>query len=146
VILLDSRNAYETHLGTFKGAIDPDTKNFRELPAFIRAKLADAKKKKIATFCTGGIRCEKLTAWMKNEGFEEVYHLKGGILKYLEETPEEQSIWEGECYVFDKRQAVGHGLKPSEITSMCRCGHPLLPADLAHPSYIEGKSCGFCKP
>ena len=112
-ILIDSRNSYEVHLGTFDGAIDPNIRTFKQLPEFIRHKLADKKHKKIATFCTGGIRCEKLAAWMLEEGFEQVYQLNGGILKYLEEIPAEQSKWHGECFVFDERVAVGHGLVPS---------------------------------
>ena len=144
VILLDSRNDYEVHLGTFKGAIDPKTKNFKELPDFIDKTLHDKKKAKIATFCTGGIRCEKLTSWLLSEGYEEVYHLKGGILQYLEEIPPEHSSWEGECFVFDRRVAVGHGLAPSTSATMCRCGQPLTPEDRAHPKYIEWVSCAVC--
>lgn len=144
-ILLDTRNTYETHLGTFEGAIDPQIANFKELPKYVREQLKDAKGKKIATFCTGGIRCEKFTAWMKAEGFENVYHLKGGILKYLEEIPQEESSWKGECYVFDKRVAVGHGLTPSTTASMCYgCGHALLPEDRQHPAFEEPYSCGYC--
>jgi UPF0176 protein len=143
-IVLDTRNAYETHLGTFEGAIDPDIQNFKQLPAFIRDKLGDKKDAKIATFCTGGIRCEKLTSWMLDQGFKNVYHLQGGILKYLEDVPPEQSTWQGECYVFDKRIAVGHGLIPSQTATMCRCGHALIPEDRQHPAYVEGKSCAYC--
>lgn len=144
-IVLDTRNTYEMHLGTFKNAIDPGIRTFKQLPDFVRKKLKDAKHQKIATFCTGGIRCEKFTAWMKQEGFEQVYHLKGGILKYLEEVPEAESLWSGECYVFDERVAIGHGLKNSETTTMCKaCGHPLTPKDREHALYIEGKACGFC--
>ena len=145
VILLDSRNDYETYLGTFKGAIDPNIKNFRQLPDFIESKMEDLKGKKVATFCTGGIRCEKLTAWMKDSGFEDVYHLEGGILKYLEEIPQEESLWEGECYVFDQRVAVGHGLKASETATNCDgCGHCLLPEDRAHPEHIDNIQCAYC--
>ena len=144
-IVLDARNAYEVHLGTFEGAIDPDTRNFKQLPEFIRHRLGDAKGKKIATFCTGGIRCEKLTPWMRAQGFEQVYQLKGGILKYLEEIPESESAWHGECFVFDERVAVGHGLATSKEASMCRaCGHPLTQTDRMHADYAEGKACGFC--
>lgn len=144
-LVLDTRNKYETHLGTFARAIDPGTQNFRQLPDFVRKNLANAKDKKIATFCTGGIRCEKFTAWLKNEGFEQVYHLKGGILKYLEEIPEEKSLWQGECYVFDERVAVGHGLVPSSTASNCdACGHTLTAEERNHPLYIEGKRCGYC--
>ena len=144
-IVLDTRNRYETHLGTFKGAIDPDTQNFKELPAFVRKNLGDAKQKKIATYCTGGIRCEKFTAWMKAEGFEKVYHLKGGILKYLEEIPKEESTWEGECYVFDKRIALGHGLVPTTTMTQCNaCGNPQTEEDRKSPHYIEHVQCVFC--
>ncbi len=144
-VILDSRNSYETHLGTFKGAIIPNIQNFKQLPDFVDMNLLDKKKAKIATFCTGGIRCEKFAAWMLDQGFEQVYHLKGGILKYLEETPEEESNWQGECYVFDKRVAVGHGLIPSTTASMCNaCGHALLPEDRAQPSFDEHVTCPYC--
>ncbi len=144
-IVLDTRNSYETYLGTFARAIDPNTRNFKELPAFVRKTLQDKKHQKIATFCTGGIRCEKFTAWMKAEGFENVYHLKGGILKYLEDIPKEESLWNGECYVFDERVAVGHGLAPSQTASSCTaCGHTLKPEDCKHPSHLSGKQCRFC--
>jgi len=144
-IVLDTRNTYETHLGTFERAIDPGTRNFRQLPDFVRKHLGDKKHKKIATFCTGGIRCEKFTAWMKNEGFENVYHLKGGILKYLEDIPESKSLWNGECYVFDERVAVGHGLKASTTASSCNaCGHTLIEKDRQHPDYIKNKKCAYC--
>ena len=144
-ILLDTRNAYETHLGTFEGAVDPHTKNFKELPAYVEEHLKNAKHKKIATFCTGGIRCEKFTAWMLDQGFENVYHLKGGILKYLEDVPKNQSRWQGECYVFDERVAVGHGLVASSTASMCGpCGHALTPEDRSDARYVENLSCPFC--
>ncbi len=144
-IVLDARNRYETHLGTFARAIDPKIKTFKELPAFIKKNLADAGRQNIAAFCTGGIRCEKLTAWMKQQGYENVYHLKGGILKYLEEIPAEKSLWQGECYVFDERVAVGHGLTPSKTASMCKaCGHALTEEDRKDSLYIEGKRCRFC--
>lgn len=144
-IVLDTRNVYETHLGTFKNAIDPHIRIFKQLPGYVRKKLADKKDMKIATFCTGGIRCEKFTAWMKAEGFEKVYHLKGGILKYLEEIPAEESRWEGECYVFDQRYAVGHGLVPSTTVTMCfSCGQTLTPEDREHPLYIKDESCQHC--
>lgn len=147
VVLLDSRNEYETHLGTFKGAIDPDIRNFKQLPDFVNRHLDPGKHKKIATFCTGGIRCEKFTTYLLDQGFEEVYHLKGGILKYLEEIPKEQSLWEGECYVFDERIGVGHNLEPSKMASMClACGHSLLPADREHADYIEDACCPYCPP
>jgi UPF0176 protein len=111
-IIIDTRNAYEVEMGTFKGAVNPGIRTFKQLPEFVRSTLADAKQKKIATFCTGGIRCEKFTAWMTEQGYENVYHLKGGILKYIEETPKQQSQWQGQCFVFDERVAVDHDLSP----------------------------------
>ena len=144
-ILIDSRNSYETHLGKFKDAVVPEIHNFKQLPDFIDKNFLDKKKAKIATYCTGGIRCERLTSWLLDEGFEEVYHLKGGILKYLEEMPQEESLWEGECYVFDKRVAVGHGLVPTTTASMCNaCGSALLPEDRAQPSFNEHVTCPYC--
>lgn len=144
-IVIDTRNVYETHLGTFARAIDPHIHNFKQLPGFVRKNLGEAKHKKIATFCTGGIRCEKFTAWMKAEGFERVYHLKGGILKYLEEIAPEESLWKGECFVFDDRIAVGHGLTPSATAGMCyACGQTLTPEDREHPLYIPEKRCAYC--
>ena len=142
---MDTRNSYELHLGTFAGAIDPQIRTFKQLPEFVRHRLADAKDKKIATFCTGGIRCEKFAPWLIEQGFKEVYQLKGGILKYLEEVPEHESSWQGECYVFDDRVAVGHGLKPSQTATMCpACGHALTPEDREHKLYIENISCPYC--
>ncbi|MGE3714164.1 MAG: rhodanese-related sulfurtransferase [Alphaproteobacteria bacterium] len=144
-VILDTRNAYEYKLGTFRNAIDPDTRTFKELPEFVRKNLADKKDKPIATFCTGGIRCEKLTAWLKQEGFEKVYHLRGGILQYLEDVPEEHSLWQGECFVFDERVAVDHSLSPSVQHTMCPgCGLPVTPEDKLRDDYVEGKSCRFC--
>ena len=144
-IVIDTRNVYETYLGSFRGAVDPGIRNFKELPHYVRSGLSDQKHKKIATFCTGGIRCEKFTAWMKAEGFDKVYHLKGGILKYLEEIPPEDSAWQGECYVFDDRIAVGHGLVPSRTATMCRrCGQTLTPEDRQHALYKENESCQHC--
>lgn len=144
-IIVDTRNAYEVHLGTFENAVNPGIRNFKELPAFTRKHLGSAKQKKIATFCTGGIRCEKFTAWLKAEGFEQVYHLKSGILKYLETIPPEKSKWQGECYVFDERIAVGHGLLPSATASAClNCGHALTSDDRAHPVYEKNIRCPYC--
>ncbi len=126
VVLLDTRNDYEVHVGTFRGALNPNIRNFKELRGFVRKALKPAEHKKIATYCTGGIRCEKFSAWLLDQGFAEVYQLKGGILKYLEEIPEAQSQWQGECYVFDDRVALGHGLVPSATVTRCRaCGHSL---------------------
>ena len=144
-IVIDARNAYEAHLGSFENALNPQTRNFKELPAYARKTLGAFKQRKIAAFCTGGIRCEKFTAWLRAEGFEHVYHLQGGILKYLEEVPEKMSKWQGECYVFDERVAVGHGLKASSTATQCdACGHTLTPDDRSHPLYQSGVSCPFC--
>lgn len=147
-ILIDTRNGYEVAIGTFEGAIDPATKSFREFPEWFRARReefeAEGRKPKIAMFCTGGIRCEKSTAFVKSEGLDEVYHLKGGILKYLEDVPEEESRWQGECFVFDERVSVTHGLDVG-THSLCRaCRRPLSDKDLAHEHYEEGISCHQC--
>ncbi|MBX9644331.1 MAG: rhodanese-related sulfurtransferase [Novosphingobium sp.] len=129
VVVIDTRNAYEVAIGTFERAIDPGTRSFREFPEWFRAQrgelLGQGKPPKVAMFCTGGIRCEKSTAFLKAEGIEEVYHLQGGILKYLEEVPAEQSLWQGECFVFDERVSVGHGLVPGLYNSCKACGRPL---------------------
>jgi UPF0176 protein len=146
VVVIDTRNDYEVAIGTFKGAINPDVKTFTELPAWLDAQpaLQGDKKPKVAMFCTGGIRCEKSTALMKMRGFDEVYHLEGGILKYLEEVPPEQSTWEGECFVFDERVSVGHGLQPGPY-GLCRsCRWPLSEAEKASPHYVKGVSCSHC--
>lgn len=143
-IVIDTRNDYEVAIGTFREAVDPKTKSFREFPEWVRAHPELKDKTKIAMFCTGGIRCEKASAFMKKEGFGEVYHLKGGILKYLEDVPEEQSLWEGQCFVFDERVSVGHGLDEGDL-KLCRaCRHPLSPEDLAAPTYEAGVSCPQC--
>jgi UPF0176 protein len=128
-IVIDTRNDYEVAIGTFRGAIDPGTASFREFPEWFRQRrdelLGNGKPPKVAMFCTGGIRCEKSTAFLKSEGIDEVYHLRGGILQYLEETPPELSLWQGECYVFDERVSVGHGLVPGRFTTCKDCGRPL---------------------
>ena len=116
VLVIDTRNSFEIAAGTFMGAIDPGTRSFGEFPAFVRRSLADAKQRKIAMFCTGGIRCEKATSFLLQEGFEEVYHLKGGILNYLQTIPRQQSRWQGQCFVFDERTALGHGLEIADTT------------------------------
>jgi UPF0176 protein len=145
VLVIDTRNSYEVRIGSFKGAIDPKTSSFGQLPVYVRGELTAAdRKRKVAMFCTGGIRCEKATALMVAEGFEEVYHLRGGILSYLERVPEAQSLWTGGCYVFDERIAVGHGLVRTDH-SMCKaCGSPLSAEDRAHPDYVLNLRCGFC--
>jgi len=144
VVVLDTRNAYETRIGTFEGAIDPNTANFTEFSTYVRENLDPKTTPKIAMFCTGGIRCEKASAFMLAEGFPEVYHLKGGILNYLETVPEEQSTWQGECYVFDKRVSVGHGLTTGKHILCFSCGEPLTVEDQHHPLYEAGVSCHLC--
>ncbi len=147
-ILIDTRNDYEVAVGSFEGAIDPKTRSFSEFPGWFRTHrdelVGQGRTPKVAMFCTGGIRCEKATAFLKAEGVDEVYHLKGGILKYLETVPHEQSRWTGECFVFDERVAVGHGLAPG-THELCRaCRMPVSPHDRASPHYVEGVSCPAC--
>ena len=144
VILIDTRNDYEFKAGTFKGAIDPKTESFREFPEYVKKNLEQHKDKKIAMFCTGGIRCEKSTSLLLQEGFDEVYHLKGGVLKYLEETPADESLWEGECFVFDGRTAVTHGVEEGVNVKCHACGWPLTPDEVALSSYEHGVSCVYC--
>ncbi len=144
VTVLDTRNLYETAIGTFKNALDPQIAQFTDFADYVRTHLDPAKHKKIAMFCTGGIRCEKASAFMLAEGFAEVYHLKGGILKYLEDVPPEQSRWQGACYVFDKRVAVEHGLKTGAYSMCFCCGYPLTAADQQHDQYEAGVSCAYC--
>lgn len=144
VVTIDTRNSYEVALGRFKGAENPQTKTFREFPEYAQQTLDPEKHKKIAMYCTGGIRCEKSTAYLKSLGFEEVYHLQGGILKYLEEIPVEESLWQGECFVFDERVAVDHELRPGNYVQCHACRLPLSPEDLHHPHYVEGESCHHC--
>ena len=144
VVLIDTRNDYEVDIGTFKGAVDPRIVTFREFPEWVREQERLHNKPKIAMFCTGGIRCEKASAFMKMEGFDEVYHLKGGILKYLENIPEEKSMWEGECFVFDNRVSVGHGLKPGPYDLCHACRHPISDEDKQSPLYHHGISCPHC--
>ncbi|MES2510996.1 MAG: rhodanese-related sulfurtransferase [Pseudomonadota bacterium] len=152
VVLVDTRNDYEVSIGTFEGAINPATASFSELPGWVEREMAEGgqlaevngKKPRVAMFCTGGIRCEKSTAFMRSKGFEEVYHLEGGILKYLETVPETQSTWQGECFVFDERVSVGHGLTPGEFTLCRSCRDPLSEADRQSPLYELGVSCARC--
>ena len=149
-IVIDTRNDYEVQIGSFEGAIDPQTTSFREFPEWFRAKRAEleaeGRSPKIAMFCTGGIRCEKSTAFARAEGVEDVFHLKGGILNYLEHVPESESLWRGECFVFDERVSVGHGLAPGDH-GLCRaCRRPLDHDDMAHAHYVEGVSCPRCYP
>jgi UPF0176 protein len=143
-IVIDTRNDYETAIGTFRGAVDPNIKTFREFPDWVRAQTGLHNKPKIAMFCTGGIRCEKATAFMKEEGFDEVFHLKGGILKYLEQVPEEESLWEGACFVFDERVSVVHDLREGDH-KLCRaCRNPLTAEAMASAQYEAGVSCPAC--
>lgn len=143
-ILIDTRNDYEVEIGTFRGAINPETESFREFPAWVEANRGQLNKPKVAMFCTGGIRCEKASSFMKQNGFNDVYHLKGGILKYLETQPEDESLWDGDCFVFDQRVAVGHGLSETEYDQCFACRRPLLPEDKVRPEYQLGVSCHRC--
>ncbi|WP_185803756.1 rhodanese-related sulfurtransferase [Pontivivens nitratireducens] len=144
VVLIDTRNDYEVAVGSFEGALDPGTRSFGEFPEWWRRNAAQFEGKKVAMFCTGGIRCEKSTSWLIGQGVEEVYHLQGGILKYLEDMPEEQSTWQGECFVFDERVTVGHGLKPGPHVLCAGCRRPLAPDDLTRNGYERGVSCHHC--
>ncbi len=144
VVVVDTRNDYEYEIGSFKGAIDPNTETFREFPKYVRDNLDPAKHKKVAMFCTGGIRCEKASSFMLNEGFENVYHLKGGILKYLETVPEDQSLWEGECFVFDGRVGVKHGLEQGDYDQCYGCRHPITEDEKQSPLYMKGVCCPKC--
>ncbi|WP_462382911.1 oxygen-dependent tRNA uridine(34) hydroxylase TrhO [Pseudomonas sp. Marseille-QA0892] len=144
VVLIDTRNDYEVAIGTFDGAVDPKTKSFREFPEYVRANYDPARHKKVAMFCTGGIRCEKASSFMLNEGFEEVYHLKGGILKYLEEVPEAETKWKGDCFVFDNRVTVRHDLSEGEYDQCHACRAPVSDADRQSEHYVAGISCPHC--
>lgn len=145
-VVIDTRNDYEVAIGTFRGAVDPETAAFRDFPEWFRNhrdELVEGKKK-VAMFCTGGIRCEKSTSFLRSEGIDEVYHLKGGILKYLEEVPQDESLWDGECFVFDERVSVGHGLEVGNLTLCRACRRPVSEDDRASADYIEGVSCPHC--
>lgn len=145
-IVIDTRNDYEVAVGTFEGAVDPHTSSFREFPAWFREHREELLegKKKVAMFCTGGIRCEKSTSFLRAEGVDEVYHLKGGILKYLETVTRDESLWHGDCFVFDERVTVKHGLEPGDY-SMCRaCRRPISEEDMASEHYVDGVSCPHC--
>ncbi|HEY9760967.1 MAG TPA: rhodanese-related sulfurtransferase [Trichocoleus sp.] len=144
VLVLDTRNDYEVQIGTFKSAVNPQTQSFREFPDYVQAHLNPSQHKKVAMFCTGGIRCEKATSYLLAQGFEEVYHLQGGILKYLEDVPADESLWEGECFVFDERVAVRHGLEPGSHEMCLACGYPINAADKASPHYQPGIACPHC--
>ena len=144
VILIDTRNEYEVGIGTFKNAVNPNTETFRQFPDFVKEKMDPAKHKKVAMFCTGGIRCEKSTAYLKEQGFDEVYHLQGGILKYLETVPEKESLWQGECFVFDNRVSVTHALEKGHYDQCHACRLPLSEDDKKSEHYIKGASCHHC--
>ncbi|MDA7951013.1 MAG: rhodanese-related sulfurtransferase [Pirellulaceae bacterium] len=144
VTLIDTRNDYEVEIGTFQGAVNPQTKTFRDFPEYVAQNLDPKKQKRVAMFCTGGIRCEKSTAYLKQQGFEEVYHLQGGILKYLEEVPRKDSLWNGDCFVFDNRVAVNHELKKGEYELCHGCRKPICPEDKQHEHYLAGVRCHHC--
>ena len=144
VTVIDTRNDYEVAIGSFEGAVNPETESFRQFPSFVDNELNPSKHRKVAMFCTGGIRCEKSTALLRQKGFDEVYHLRGGILKYLEEVPEAESKWKGDCFVFDKRVSVGHNLKVGDHLMCFGCGWPVDKQKQQDPSYIEGVQCPNC--
>jgi UPF0176 protein len=144
VLVIDTRNQYEVDIGTFESAHNPGTRCFREFPAYVQQHLDPAKHRKVAMFCTGGIRCEKASSFMLAQGFQEVYHLKGGILKYLETVPAEESRWQGECFLFDQRVAIQRGLEPGTHEMCLGCGHPISEADKCSPDYEAGISCPYC--
>ena len=144
VLLVDTRNDYEISIGTFKNAVDPKTTNFREFPQYVKENLDPKKHKKEAMFCTGGIRCEKSTAYLKEQGFNEVYHLEGGVLKYLEEVPEAETMWEGECFVFDNRVSVNHQLEKGQYDQCHGCRLPITEEDKKSEKYMRGVSCHQC--
>jgi len=144
VVVIDTRNHFECKVGTFKNAVDPQTKSFGEFPKFVAENLDPKKHKKIAMFCTGGIRCEKASSYMISQGFEKVMHLKGGILKYLEVVPPEESLWKGECFVFDHRVAVGHGVEVGSYSMCHSCGSPVTEEQKTSPYYETGVSCPAC--
>lgn len=144
VVVVDTRNDYEVGIGTFQGAVNPETSSFREFPDWVQNSGLLESNKRVAMFCTGGIRCEKSTAYLREQGVEEVYHLEGGILKYLENIPPEESLWEGQCFVFDQRVSVGHGLVPGSYDQCFACRVPIDEDDKASPLYVKGVSCPKC--
>jgi len=144
VLVVDTRNDYEIKVGSFSGAVNPHTSTFREFPEYAKRELTTHKNRKIAMFCTGGIRCEKSTAYLKSQGFADVYHLQGGILKYLEDVPPEDSLWQGECFVFDERVTVTHGLAQGSYQQCHACRMPLSNVELSSPWYVQGESCPHC--
>jgi UPF0176 protein len=144
VVLVDTRNDYEYQIGTFEGAVNPNTETFRQFPQYVKENMDPTKHKKVAMFCTGGIRCEKSTAYMKEQGFDEVYHLEGGILKYLEEVPKAETMWEGECFVFDNRVAVNHDLEKGQYDQCHACRYPITEDEKLSIHYQQGVSCPHC--
>jgi UPF0176 protein len=144
VVVIDTRNEYETAIGSFEGAIDPQTRSFSEFPTWWDANKQRFSGKRIAMYCTGGIRCEKSTNFLLGQGESEVFHLKGGILKYLEEVPAHSSLWNGECFVFDGRVSVGHGTVPGDHDTCHACRRPISNQDKTHPEYERGASCHKC--
>lgn len=143
VLVIDTRNDFEVSVGSFRRAVNPQTSSFREFPEYVE-QLDPKQHKKVAMFCTGGIRCEKASSYMLAQGFEQVYHLEGGILKYLETVPAEASLWEGECYVFDQRVTVTHGVQPGSYGNCAGCGHPVSPDEMQSEKYEIGISCPHC--
>jgi len=144
VLVIDTRNDYEVTVGKFSNAVDPHTETFRQFPDYVRKNIDAKKYKKVAMYCTGGIRCEKASAYMLSQGFDEVYHLQGGILKYLETIPQEQSLWQGECFVFDNRVTVNHALVAGSYDQCYGCRHPVSAQDMQSPLYVKGVSCPHC--
>jgi len=144
VVIIDTRNNYEYAIGTFKNAVNPKTNTFREFPAYVKKHFDPKQHKKVAMFCTGGIRCEKASSYMMSAGFDEVYHLEGGILKYLKEVDPEKSLWQGECFVFDQRVAIKHGLEVGEFDQCYACRYPLSQDDIKSEKYNPGISCPYC--
>ncbi|MDT8283500.1 MAG: rhodanese-related sulfurtransferase [Gammaproteobacteria bacterium] len=144
VTLVDTRNDYEFAIGSFRNAINPETETFRQFPDYVKKHLDPEKHKKVAMFCTGGIRCEKSTAYLKQQGFEEVYHLQGGILKYLETVPEDETQWDGECFVFDNRVSVDHKLNKGTYDQCHACRLPITEQDKQSEKYVQGVSCPYC--
>lgn len=145
-VVVDTRNEYEYHMGTFKGALNPHIDIFKDFPKYVKENLSDKKDKKIVMFCTGGIRCEKASSYMLLEGYDKVYHLKGGILKYLENVAPQESLWEGDCFVFDRRVGLSHGLETSKMELCYGCRMPISPEMKEHEDYEEGVQCPLCAP
>ncbi len=144
VLVIDTRNDYEVAVGKFQNAVDPHTETFREFPTYVKKNVDKSKYKKVAMYCTGGIRCEKASSYMLSEGFDEVFHLEGGILKYLETVPKEESLWQGECFVFDNRVTVNHDLEAGDYDQCYGCRRPISEQDKQSVGYVKGVSCPYC--